>query len=368
MMSLTTGCAQKVSDNNTKSSARNITSVTDSSVSDEANIQQASKQSNISLSVNENNGWIMKEDKVLKTVDRGKTWKNVTPYTNGSRAAYFFYDSNTAWISLSSREQDKRITIYYTVDGGTNWNKSFLPIKEKWENCGDQYICFTDLHNGFLLADSDAACGLMKKSIYKTSDGGKNWLRIGEISNEIDSYPSGIVFVNPNKGWITSYNHGQNYILTFRTDDGGQNWHKENLRIISEYKDCYTNSYPPVFFGKDKMIGILPIEYVNDKRKFIVPYMTRDGGNTCSPLKDLANHDFSCFDFIDEKQWLAIGFKDDKLYVTNDGGTGWAEISQNEMFKDVNTLNFFTSQFGLASGNNIFMCTEDGGKTWTDFN
>lgn len=368
MMSLISGCAQKVPDTNRKSSEVSIASETESSESDKTNVQQASSQSNINLSVNENNGWIMKKDKVLKTGDRGKTWKDVTPYTNGSRPAYFFYDSKAAWISLSSRTQDKKITVYYTVDGGINWNKSFLPIKEDWENWGDQYICFTDLHNGFLLADSDPACGLMMKAIYKTSDGGKSWTRIGEISDKIDSYPSGIVFVNPNRGWITSYNHGQDYILTFRTDDGGHSWNKENLQIISENKDCYTNSYPPVFFGKDKMTGILPVEYINDKRKFIVPYMTRDGGNSWSPLKNLANHDFSCFDFIDEKQWLAIGFKDNKLYATNNGGTDWAEISQNEMLKDIKTLNFFTSQFGLASGDNIYMCTEDGGKTWTDFN
>lgn len=204
----------------------------------------------------------------------------------------------------------------------------------------------------------------MEKAIYKTNDGGKNWLKIRNVTNEIDSYPTGIVFRNSREGWITASNHGQNYILTFKTDDGGYSWHKENLKMVPNYKDYYTNSYPPILLDNEKKFVILPIEYVNNESRFIIPYLTSDGGHSWNAIKISNNHTFSCFDFINKKQWLAIDAKDNKLYETNTGGNSWIEVSQNEILKGIKTLDFATTQIGWATGDNIFIKTSDGGKTW----
>lgn len=326
--------------------------------------------SNISMK-SETIGWILKGNKVLRTVDGGKTLNDVSPYSNPyadkPHAAACFYDSNTAWVSLeTSAQQDNKAAIYHTMDGGNKWDRTFLPMAEDWEKYSTKYINFADSLNGFILTTSKPAMGLMNKAIYKTNDGGKDWSRVGNITNEIDSYPTGIAFSNSKEGWITSSNHGQNYIPTFKTDDGGHSWHKENLKMDSAYKDYYTNSYPPVFLDNEKKAAILPIEYVKDESRFIIPYLTSNGGHTWNAGKIFNNHMFSCFDFINEKQWFAIDIKDNKLYETNNGGNSWIEVSQNEKFKGIKTLDFATTQIGWAAGDNIFISTNDEGKTWND--
>jgi photosystem II stability/assembly factor-like uncharacterized protein/uncharacterized protein YxeA len=334
--------------------------------------QQTLSVSNISMK-NKTIGWMLKGNKTLRTVDGGKTWNDVSLYSNfvnepnvdEPNAAVCFYDNNTAWVSLKIHtKQDNKVAIYHTICGGKKWNKTLLPITEDWEKYGTQYINFIDSLNGFILNTSEPALGQMNKAIYKTKDGGKNWLRVGNITNQIDSYPTGIAFRNSKEGWITASNHGQNYILTFKTEDGGYSWHKENLQMVSAYKGYYTNSYPPAFLDNEKKAAILPIEYAKDESRFIIPYLTSDGGHTWNAVKISGDHTFSCFDFINEKQWFAINTKDNKLYETNTGGNSWTEVSQNKIFKGIKTLDFTTTQIGWATGDNIFIRTNDGGRTW----
>jgi photosystem II stability/assembly factor-like uncharacterized protein len=228
------------------------------------------------LMVNKTTGWVIRNNEVLRTINGGLDWNDVSPYSNSKTndtqpiVSICFYNSNIAWVTIGTDLTDSnKLSVYYTTDGGEHWQKSFLPTLEQWEGTGSEYISFIDSLNGFILVTSQPALGVMEKSIYKTNDGGKSWLRIGNITDKISSYPTGMTFKNSREGWITSSNHGQNYITTFKTDDGGYSWHKENLQMASEHKDYYTNSYPPVFLNNEKKFGILPIEYVKEQSRFI---------------------------------------------------------------------------------------------------
>ncbi|MFL0268076.1 WD40/YVTN/BNR-like repeat-containing protein [Candidatus Clostridium radicumherbarum] len=327
------------------------------------------------LMVNKTTGWIVRNNVVLRTINGGLDWNDVSPYSNSktndtqSIVSTYFYDSNIAWVSFGNDLNDgNKLIVYHTTDGGGHWEKESLPAIEDWEGTGNENINFIDPSNGFILVTSQPALGQMNKSIYKTNNGGKSWLRIGTITNKIPSYPTGLTFKNSREGWITSSNHGENYITTFKTDDGGYSWHKENLQMVPVYKDYYTNSYPPVFLNNEKKFGILPIEYVNEKSRFIIPYITNDGGNSWTATKSLSNYDLSHYDFINEKQWLAIDNKENKLYETSNGGNSFEELSQNEIFKGIKTLDFISNQIGWAIGDNFFIKTIDGGKNWTKIN
>lgn len=368
------GCLSKTKISNKPST--DINSVTSNRINNvRNNLEKSNNQENLFVSsismMNESSGWIVQGKRVLRTINGGVSWSDVTPYNKDANKLYneepdiaaAFYDCNIAWISVGAYSKDRNLAVYHTADGGKHWDKSNVPVVEDWEYFG-QHMSFIDSNNGFMLVNSSPACGIMYKAIYKTNDGGRNWSRIGNISAEIDSYPTGMVFRNSREGWITCSNHGQDYILTFKTDDGGHSWHKENLQLISDYKDYYTNSYPPVVLDNAKNSIILPIEYVNGESRFIIPYLSSDGGHSWNALKNLSNHTFSCFDFINEKKWMAIDKKDNTLYETNNYGNSWIEVYQNEIFKGINTLDFVTEQIGWAAGHNIFIMTKDGGKTW----
>jgi len=319
--------------------------------------------------VNKTTGWVVRNNMVLRTIN-GADWNDVSPYgsiNNNDQpiVSACFYNSSTAWVTSGMNLNDKnKLSIYHTTNGGEHWEKVFLPSMEQWEGTGHVYFSFIDSLNGFILATSTPSMGQMDKSIYKTSDGGKSWSRIGNITNKIESYPTGMTFKNSREGWITSSNHGQEYITTFKTDDGGYSWRKGNLQMVSMYKDYYTDSYPPVFFNNEKKFGVLPIEYVKDESRFIIPYITNDGGNSWSATKKLSNYTLSYYDFITEKQWMTIANKEKKLYETSNKGDSFEELSQNEIFKGIKTLDFVTNKIGWAIGDNFFIKTTDGGKHW----
>ncbi|KHL91585.1 hypothetical protein QW71_33745 [Paenibacillus sp. IHB B 3415] len=116
--------------------------------------------------------------------------------------------------------------------------------------------------------------------LYRTADGGKSWSRVGDLTAAISSYPTGMVFRNSQSGWITCSNHGQEFILTFRTRDGGKSWAPEKLVWPPELTGyAYSNSYPPVFSGKDLLLGVLPLKIVRDGRSSMVYYTIEDGGD-----------------------------------------------------------------------------------------
>lgn len=367
------------SSSNTKPQKQNnSTSQSNNTLNQNIGDNQTSEKSELYsnlLMVDKTTGWVIKNNAVLRTINGGLDWNDVSPYSSSkvndtqSIVSIYFYDSNIAWVSLGKDLNDgNKLIVFHTTDGGEHWEKEFLPTIEVWEGTGSENINFIDSLNGFILVTSQPGLGLMDKSIYKTNDGGKSWLRIENITDKIPSYPTGMTFKNIREGWITSSNHGQNYITTFKTDDGGYSWHKENIQMVSVYKDYYTNSYPPVFLNNEKKFGILPIEYLGEQSRFIIPYITNDGGNSWTATKVLSNYALSYYDFIKEKQWLAIDNKENKLYETSNGGDSFEELSQNEIFKGIKTLDFVTSQIGWAIGDNFFIKTIDGGKNWTKIN
>lgn len=385
LISLVSGCSNKSSDskkndykaaNNTlseQSSADMPTTNTPIAVTpSEVNSQNKSQSSYSSLSMmNETTGWIVKDNKLLRTVDGGNSWRDISPYNDGSAmAGKCFYDGNTAWVSRGTE-------IYHTIDGGSHWGKTILNIKEKWELCIYQ-IDFLNQMDGYALVVSDAAMGKMSKSIYKTNDGGENWQRIGDITNKIYSYPLSMKFKNANEGLITSTSRGENDIFTFKTTDGGTTWSKENMEMLDAYRagyynievykaGYYTNSYQPAFFTNSQD-GVVPVEYValGQWKRFVIPYITNDDGSTWSHMYDLnTNNTFECYDFYNKNQWWAINRTDNILYKTNDSGEYWNKVSESSYFKDIESINFVSEKVGWAMGSNIFIKTIDAGKTWS---
>lgn len=370
--SIFSGCSTKTSLIN-KNTQKSIVNKSNQNIADNQTSEKPELYSKL-LMVNKAIGWVIKNNEIFRTINGGLDWNNVSPYgisknNDTQLMASAYYDSNIAWVILGNDlNSDNKLIVYHTTDGGAHWGKELLPTIEAWEGTGSENINFVNSLNGFILVTSGPALGQMDKSIYKTIDGGKHWLRIGNITDKIASYPTGMTFKNTLEGWITSSYHGQDYILSFKTDDGGHSWHKENLQKVLVYKDYYTNSYPPVFLNNEKNIGVIPIEYVKEDSRFIITYITRNGGKSWIATKIAGNNVFSCYDFINGRQWWAIDYKKSELYETSNGGDSFNEISQNDLFKGIKTLDFVTNQIGWAIGDDFFIKTIDGGKNWTKVN
>ena len=162
-----------------------------------------------------NNGWIVNENSIYKSVDKGYNWikqYEIQPVSYGSIQQAYFYNENVGW-TLSSRQTDDStsITLFKTQDGGQNWSIiSQLDTPLFGMTATD--MVFTDDQNGWILYQANYEPYFT--SIYKTTDGGLNWTELTLPVSEVKK----MVFVNNDIGWIIGY-----YSL-HKTSNGGDSW------------------------------------------------------------------------------------------------------------------------------------------------
>jgi photosystem II stability/assembly factor-like uncharacterized protein len=160
---------------------------------------------------------------VLRTVDGGKHWQNVSP--PGAGALQFrdveAFDAKRAVVLSIGNGEDSR--IYRTVDGGKSWTETFRNT-----DVNAFYDCFAFNDNKHGLALSDPVDG--KFRIAATSDGGKSWKvqstagMPAALTGEFAFAASGTCLVaGPGRtAWFAS--GGGDRPRVFRTVDGGKHW------------------------------------------------------------------------------------------------------------------------------------------------
>lgn len=236
------------------------------------------------------NGWIIGENVILKTIDCGINWHIVQEFSFDFHRIQFI-DNSVGWISITEGEH-----LLFTDNCGDAWTLQDLP------ETGDDFF-FVNSNDGWFVSDN---------AIYKTSDGGNNWVKQYE---------------NPK-------------------DDGG-NYSIGDLYFIDELKGWVGYS---VYWFVEEYSGVLALFYY-----------TEDGGNNWETLSVTHNHWINSFQFCDE---LFGYFAGSWLFKTMDGGLDWNHTNLSDP-KDF----FFTNSLeGWAikendNPNDIYF-TKDGGNHW----
>jgi photosystem II stability/assembly factor-like uncharacterized protein len=227
---------------------------------------------------------------VWQTMDSGRHWTDVSPSPLirevkkslagnmedlDSIAALCPITGQQAWLAIRS---GRKLLMEYTSDAGRHWKEASSTITADAVS-----ISFLDDTRGFLLASSSPAAGLMRKTVYGTEDGGRHW-RLLAAPNAGSYYTTGISFRSPSDGWITGTYHGGDDTPLYRTSDGGKSWRIQTLRIPASFRGGYANTYPPLFIGKGKKRGWMPVKLVRREpapdHESWVNYVSEDGGET----------------------------------------------------------------------------------------
>ena len=160
---------------------------------------------------------------VLRTVDGGRHWQNVSP--PGAEALQFrdveAFDAKRAVVLSIGNGEDSR--VYRTADGGKTWTETF---RNTDANAFYDCIAFNDNRHG--LALSDPVDG--KFRIAATSDGGKSW-KVQPNAGMPAALPGEFAFAASGTCLVAGHGRtawfatgGGDRPRVFRTFDGGRHW------------------------------------------------------------------------------------------------------------------------------------------------
>ena len=259
-------------------------------------------------------------DGVYKSIDDGKTWKNMG-LKNSEHIGMILIDprnSNVVYVAaqgpLWGPGGDRG--LYKTTDGGNTWEQ-VLKISE---NTGISDIAFDPRNPDEIYATSyqrrrhvwTLINGGPEGAIHKTFDGGKTWIKLtgGLPSGDIGRIGIAVSPVNPDIVYaLIEAAEGKGGF--YRSTDRGGSWEK---RI--DYVSSGAQYYQEIFCDPKNADKVYSVETISK--------VTLDGGKTFNNVSILKRHvdDHVIWIDPDDTEHLYIG-GDGGLYETYDGGNTW---------------------------------------------
>lgn len=198
--------------------------------------------------------------------------EDVHPYSDGYVEVYRWSENDIYRAYFSKSEE--QIAVEHSFDGGSTWERTLIPYQSYQYGIYKVYLSFVDENTGYLLYCGEPACGQMSEVLFKTEDGGKSFVEVMDISNQIADYPNDMEFLSEDIGFIIMTYHGNGPIF-FQTNDGGITWERQSIELPqTEYAYAQGNRMQK---GSDGSVEIV-IELVTheDENKYVT-YCTDDG-------------------------------------------------------------------------------------------
>jgi photosystem II stability/assembly factor-like uncharacterized protein len=256
---------------------------------------------------------------------------------------FYFQNESTGYCATDSGK------IYKTINGGVNWVINNTPT-----NLPIYAISFVNDNIGYAVGGQSSCsgnnCHVPGSVVLKTEDGGSTWVKqvVPYSWSELHS----VCFTTADKGFAVGLG------LFIKTTDGGKNWTEFSI----DYKGYVSKVY-----------------FINDKVGFITGlsgnlFRTSDGGDTWSKIPLTTNTNLYDIYFADEKVGYCGG--DPHVLKSIDSGKTWSSLDSSAT--DYFQIYFASESYGFTIGRGHYtggdfgfftsMLTEtkDGGKTWTN--
>jgi photosystem II stability/assembly factor-like uncharacterized protein len=315
-----------------------------------------------------NNGWAVGNSYVVRTVDGGATWYNVTPPDILSVGDAFFQNASNGWF-IGTVQSTNTIALFRTTNGGSTWTSyNNIPFTQG-------YIQFLNDLNGFVLAGLPSGMQKHAVQLYQTADGGATWtLRYANDPTQpnntlpFSGHKDGMGFRDLNTGWVGGDYPNNGYVYLFKTTNSGVSWVQQSLPLPAGYESAFITTTAPKFFTPND--GILPVWMTigSDMRDLFL-YITHDGGNTWTPSSSFARNG-TITDFVSLQNafsWNQNNF----FYATANAGANWMQVTPDINFGGtIRDMDFVSPSMGWVldtddNDNTALYRTFDSGAHWT---
>ncbi|PWB55791.1 MAG: hypothetical protein C3F13_03740 [Anaerolineales bacterium] len=167
-------------------------------------------------------GWLVVNDHLYITNNRGADWEDITP---AAVQLASLLPSGEAWSLSTASEAVYK--LYHSADWGKTWHNLDLPLQQgDWQALQLQ---FNSSSNGWIVFTKVTSQIFSDGILMKTTDGGLTWQSFALPAGEK------VTFNTPNDGWLQDERNG----LLYNTVDGGVSWNSEVPSVIHSRPTTY---------------------------------------------------------------------------------------------------------------------------------
>ena len=315
------------------------------------------------------NGWWRS---IFVTTDAGETWQQKYSYSEQTGLLSVFVNSNGIGWAVGYHG-----VIYKTNNDGSSWAQILSGTQVGYT--GDW------ISSVFMINDSIGwAAGYRKGIRYypiilKTTTGGKIWETNSEFSISFDRTQADIFFLNENIGWVSFYDKG-----SYKTTDGGNNWVPMGNSGNEKYfinQDTGWGTYAPLGVFKSTDGGSNWVQKSNTSSNSIYfsdfnngwavgnggsILKSSDGGENWLAKTSGTTSDLYSVNFYDSNVGMCVGNSGTVLLTTN-GGEDWVLQNVNITSKLNSVLFTNAATLWIAGDDGTILNTTDLGSNWISY-
>ena len=264
--------------------------------------------------------------------------------------------------------------LYVSNDRGATWQQRSLPPAR---GGGNPEISFVDDQDGWFASGGvpETQCNGAGTSVWHTSDGARSWQELVVVDYEhlggggigYRQCKEGLSFVDSSRGFLAASD--PNFRPTiYRTSDGGRNWAGTTLPDPPGYvSQAGGDALRP---GLVKAFGstlLLPAWGMQPNAHMETEYIFRslDGGATWTSIAATGSGSNNVT-LVTDTRWLKIS-NAQPAFETTDGGRSWHAFTTDYQVAadDPSLFVFGDSQVGYGMVGSAIRRTVDGGSHWT---
>lgn len=266
---------------------------------------------------------------ILRTGDGGETWTQQWSNSDPNAGP----DNEVEAVNAETAYVRARTSVWKTTDGGQNWLDASIPSAD----AQPYRISFVDESIGYAAGRLGTECparGMVPSSpnadcrtaVWKTTDGGKSWKKLNHAPRHGGAwYPADIQFVDKRNGYLLLVNPDSHGSLLYSTMNGGIGWKLRNTKIPG------VRPYPVKLDFISPRVGYVPLSVGAGPVEGGL-LRTVNGGSAFTKVQDPRLISVLDADFLTARRGYVIAMNPDNpastlLLRTPNGGGKWTDMT-----------------------------------------